>query len=619
MNIGRNFLRRPAALAALLGAVACGGGGTQAPAPTATPVVIGGAPTAPGLSLQTQEDVPLSGQLPLPAGLSAGAVTYELAQRPARGDLELLADGRYRYWPYGDFSGIDGFAYRVVDSRGVHSSFTVEVTVLAVNDAPRLAGVPLAATLGEGVAQIPVGAADAGLGAVAIQADGRILLTALGDAYPVVERLAADGTPQASLRVGLGNVYDVAVTADGKFVVAGARSWDFAVARVNADGTPDGSFGEAGGVAVALPSSTPTESTQVMPLADGSVLAGGYRYRSGGGVDTELVRFTRDGRWDMAFGGGRGSVVFSGSVAAQADGRILVASPAAGASGARLSRYLADGITPDAGFGGNGTVGTAFDGRATVQPDGRILLAGVDATGELKLQRFGIDGTVDVQFGAGSGLVTLAANAQAESKPRVVVQTDGRILVGLVIRSGADAGSGDAQALLRFDADGTGDLSFGGNGVALLPFGTADDVWSSSTPIFGVQPDGRIVVAGVGWPFVGGITPALLARLLPDGRPDLDFGTRKPLQAGSPFARTMPAGTFVDPDGDAMTYSATLQDGSALPSWLHFDAAAGTFSGTPPVGTTSLFIKVRASDPGGLSGSSVFGVRVLDAPVIEKL
>ena len=45
----------------------------------------------------------------------------------------------------------------------------------------------------------------------------------------------------------------------------------------------------------------------------------------------------------------------------------------------------------------------------------------------------------------------------------------------------------------------------------------------------------------------------------------------------------VPANTFSDVDGDALTYSASLGDGSALPSWVTFDAATRTFSGTPPL------------------------------------
>ena len=47
------------------------------------------------------------------------------------------------------------------------------------------------------------------------------------------------------------------------------------------------------------------------------------------------------------------------------------------------------------------------------------------------------------------------------------------------------------------------------------------------------------------------------------------------------FSFTIPNDSFTDIDGDAITYSVTLDDGSALPSWLSFDAATQTFSGTP--------------------------------------
>ena len=42
----------------------------------------------------------------------------------------------------------------------------------------------------------------------------------------------------------------------------------------------------------------------------------------------------------------------------------------------------------------------------------------------------------------------------------------------------------------------------------------------------------------------------------------------------------MPAGTFPDVDGDALTLSARLADGAALPTWLAFDGHR--FTGTPP-------------------------------------
>ncbi|SVC76169.1 uncharacterized protein METZ01_LOCUS329023, partial [marine metagenome] len=50
----------------------------------------------------------------------------------------------------------------------------------------------------------------------------------------------------------------------------------------------------------------------------------------------------------------------------------------------------------------------------------------------------------------------------------------------------------------------------------------------------------------------------------------------------SALSFTIPADTFNDVDvGDSLTYTATLSDGSALPSWLSFNPSTQTFSGTP--------------------------------------
>ncbi len=66
-------------------------------------------------------------------------------------------------------------------------------------------------------------------------------------------------------------------------------------------------------------------------------------------------------------------------------------------------------------------------------------------------------------------------------------------------------------------------------------------------------------------------------------------------------------------DGDVLTYTATLADGSALPSWLVFDAATQTFSGTPSYDDAGvLAVKVMATDPEGLFAEQVFSLDVID-------
>ncbi|WP_254564241.1 putative Ig domain-containing protein, partial [Oscillatoria sp. HE19RPO] len=80
------------------------------------------------------------------------------------------------------------------------------------------------------------------------------------------------------------------------------------------------------------------------------------------------------------------------------------------------------------------------------------------------------------------------------------------------------------------------------------------------------------------------------------------------------FNFTIPTGTFTDADGDNLTLSATLEDGSALPTWLSFNAATRTFSGTPTANNIgSISIKVQASD-GTATVSDTFSLTVDDTP-----
>lgn len=71
------------------------------------------------------------------------------------------------------------------------------------------------------------------------------------------------------------------------------------------------------------------------------------------------------------------------------------------------------------------------------------------------------------------------------------------------------------------------------------------------------------------------------------------------------------ASAFSDPDGDNLTFSASLAGGGALPSWLSFNASTATFSGTPPqsaIGTNT--VQVTATDPDGLSTVQNFNITV---------
>lgn len=79
---------------------------------------------------------------------------------------------------------------------------------------------------------------------------------------------------------------------------------------------------------------------------------------------------------------------------------------------------------------------------------------------------------------------------------------------------------------------------------------------------------------------------------------------------GGQFSYTVPSNTFTDTDfGDVLTYSATLSDGSALPTWLNFDHTTLSFSGIPTTqGTIS--VRITAKDTGNLMVSDTFDVTV---------
>jgi hypothetical protein len=76
---------------------------------------------------------------------------------------------------------------------------------------------------------------------------------------------------------------------------------------------------------------------------------------------------------------------------------------------------------------------------------------------------------------------------------------------------------------------------------------------------------------------------------------------------------------FLDSDGDALTYSASQAGGAALPSWLSFNAATKSFTGTPPAGSGDFSITVTAKDPGGLSASQTFAITTNQAPTAAQV
>ena len=81
------------------------------------------------------------------------------------------------------------------------------------------------------------------------------------------------------------------------------------------------------------------------------------------------------------------------------------------------------------------------------------------------------------------------------------------------------------------------------------------------------------------------------------------------------FNFSFDANTFNDVDAsDLLNYSATLEDGNNLPSWLSFDSTTRTFRGTPTnADVSTLNIKVTATDKDSATATDTFALTIQNA------
>ncbi|TBW40515.1 hypothetical protein E0E54_00185 [Azotobacter chroococcum] len=333
---------------------------------------------------------------------------------------------------------------------------------------------------------------------LAVQPDGRILIAGYagnGTDYDLsVIRLNADG----SLDTGFGNGgkaifyeagfdygYGLALQPDGKILLSGLASSDFGVIRLNADGSLDTGFGTGGKVRVDVGGETDIgRSLSVQP--DGKILMAGYSYDTSGDYyhyNFSLIRLNADGSLDTAFGdGGKAIVDIAGSndqgysLALQEDGKILLAgssyNPGSGSYEFSVIRLNADGSL-DTGFGGDGKVSVDIardydSGHSlAVQPDGRILISGssynpVSRHYDFSVIRLNADGTLDKNFGALDDGIALVEGSDGNDE-----LAGGNARELLLGKDGED----------RLDGGARDDILNGGAGRDVLTGGTGADLF----------------------------------------------------------------------------------------------------------------------------------------------
>ena len=129
----------------------------------------------------------------------------------------------------------------------------------------------------------------------------------------------------------------------------------------------------------------------------------------------------------------------------------------------------------DPAFNATGIVTTAIGSAAdrawavALQPDGKIVAAGTSRNGtrdDFAVARYNPNGTPDTSFN-GTGKVTTAISVDGSDARAVLIQPDGKIVVAGASSSGPDSN----YAVVRYNADGSLDTSFDGDGIAVTVVG----------------------------------------------------------------------------------------------------------------------------------------------------
>jgi uncharacterized delta-60 repeat protein len=221
--------------------------------------------------------------------------------------------------------------------------------------------------------------------------------------------------------------------------------------------------------------------------------------------------------------------------------------------------YNPDGSL-DTAFGSGGIVAQPFAGNASgsfygaaaLEPmgagDDKILLGGQDNNGNFQgmaLIRLNANGTLDTTFGSNGQVITPiqtpSGNPSGEVASSVAVTSGGQILA--VGNNGNDG----TVVMARYNPNGSLDPTFGSGGTATFTApGTNIIGWVYSMAL---QSDGKFVVTGKYG--AGSVTMGLVLRFNANGSPDTTFGN------GGMVTTALPAGANIENFRSVAVYPST--------------------------------------------------------------
>ncbi len=378
---------------------------------------------------------------------------------------------------------------------------------------------------------VTTGGIVAGISALALQPDGKVLVGGQFDGYNnaaasnCLLRLTPSGLPDASYNAGgngiaganssFGMVLALALQPDGRLLVGGNIGYyngldvPGSILRLNADGSSN--FGP-------------------QPVA-------GASYTWSNGATGPSLTVSQPGVYSATAGSG-------GCTATSLGVRVLAATPTAvrvvpagplSLPAGGSATLTAAAVVPGFNVGGSGTTGV-FEAVIAL-PDGKTLAGGSfnaynGSSVAQSLIRLNADGTLDNTFNpGGSGF-----NSQVSV---LALQSDGKIIVGGAFTS-YNGNAAAPDKVLRLNADGTLDNTFNQTSIP------------TNVEALAVQPDGKILLSA-DTPVPTGANVYSIVRLNPNGSLDTGFNVGGTGASGEFFD------IVVQPDGRILLGGVTRQ------------------------------------------------------------
>ncbi len=358
---------------------------------------------------------------------------------------------------------------------------------------------------------------------MALQSDGKIVMVAsrIGPNFSTSGFIVARYNSDGSLDTTFGNngwsetsfgafseyVKTVVIQSDGKIVVGGGLYnlvmgfpfYELAFVRFDSTGAIDTTFGGDGKVTIDFRDLVPglylETVSSLKTTSDGKIVVGGYHINAATDSRIILARMNSDGSLDTTFGT-NGRVLHAElgmwdlliDLVVLPDGAIVAAgySHANESSTRRAIKYNINGGVEWSyeqtvqGFG----ILQRFNSIAAL-PDGKFIVVG-HIQKRIVAMRLNADGTEDNTFISAPGM----PEAEAIS---VAIQSDGKIVANITNGTpGSLPYAANSFSLVRYNANGSVDSSFGNGGIARITVTNGADYGRKVL----IQPDGKTLVGG---------------------------------------------------------------------------------------------------------------------------